>query len=121
VLMDGPAMGGNPTAGEESLRRDLIQNPSLHRHLVFPLDRDLRDCRDIFDEARAWNCDWLALSRVDQTGLRGKILDLLDRLPLPVSLVGDREWPNGEPRVADPGFLTDLILAAARHRAVAGA
>ena len=119
VLMDAPALGRAGNRGEEALQRDLIQNPSLHRHLVFPLDRDLRDCRSILDEARAWNCDWLALSRVDQTSLRGKILDLLDRFPLPVSLVGDRDWPEGEPSVADPGFLTDLILASARRRAAA--
>jgi len=121
VLLDAPAMGGRPGRAEEALRRDLIQNPSLHRHLVFPLDRDLRDCGGICEEARAWNCDWLALSRVDQTGLRGKIVDLLDRLPLPISLIGDAEWPEGEPRVADSEFLTDLILTAARRRAAVGA
>ena len=121
VLMDAPALGRAGSRGEDVLQRDLIQNPSLHRHLVFPLDRDLRDCRGILDEARAWNCDWLALSRVDQTSLRGKILDLLDRFPLPVSLVGDCDWPEGEPSVADPGLLTDLILASARRRAVADA
>ena len=64
----------------------------------------------IIDQARTWNCDWLVLSRVDQTDLRGKILDLLDRLPLPVSLVGDTEWPEGAPRVANSGLLADLIL-----------
>ena len=121
VLLDAPAFGGTSNPANDVLRREIVRNPSIHRHLVFPLDRDLRDCRMILDEARAWNCDWLALSRVDQTSLHGKILDLLDRLPLPISLVGDTSWPDGEPRVADSGLLTDLILATARARAVARA
>jgi flagellar biosynthesis GTPase FlhF len=121
VLMDAPAFGSEQSRSAELLRREITQNPAFHRHLVFPLDRDLRDSKRLIDQARAWNCDWLVLSRVDQTGLRGKILDLLDRLPLPVSLVGDTEWPEGAPRVASSGLLADLILAAARTGAQAWA
>lgn len=115
VLIDAPAFGRVRDAGAEALRREMVQNPALHRHLVFPLDRDLRDCQDLMAAARAWNCDWLALSRVDQCRRRGKILDLGDRLPLPISLVGDPSWPDGDLRIADPGHLTELILGAARH------
>ncbi|HOX26421.1 MAG TPA: hypothetical protein PLL30_07545 [Candidatus Krumholzibacteria bacterium] len=120
VLLDAPSFAAAHGSPDDGLRRDIVQNPAFHRHLVFPLDRDLRDCRSLFEEARAWNCDWLALSRVDQTDQRGKILDLLDRLPLPVSLVGDPQWPAGSARIADPGLLTDLILGSARRHAVAG-
>jgi len=121
VLFDGPPFGAPHAAADGALRRDIIQNPAFHRHFVFALDRDLRDCRSLLEDARAWNCDWLALSRVDQCELRGKILDLLDRLPLPVSLVGASDWPDGAPRIADPGVLTELILNSARRHAVAGA
>ncbi len=121
VLIDAPAFGRIGDAGAEALRREMVQNPALHRHLVFPLDRDLRDCQELFAAARAWNCDWVALSRLDQCARRGKILDLVDRLPLPVSLTGDANWPDGEPRIASPGQLTELILGAAAQRDAANA
>ena len=121
VLIDAPAFGHADDPAAEAMRREMVQNPALHRHLVFPLDRDLRDCQELFAAARAWNCDWVALSRVDQCARRGKILDLVDRLPLPVSLAGDASWPDGEPRIADPGHLTELILGAARQRDAANA
>ena len=121
VLLDAPAFGLAGQDGMDVIRREIVQNPDIHRHLVFPLDRDLRDSGPMLDEARAWNCDWLAVSRVDQTGRRGKILDLVDRLPLPMSVVGDTAWPAGEPDVASADSLTDLILGAARRGAAAGA
>lgn len=121
VLLDAPAftMDGDPA--DDGLRRTLIQNPSYHRHLVFPLDRDLRDCDAIITAARAWNCDWLALSRLDQTRQRGKLLDLLDRLPLPVSLVGDTAWPDGMPQLASSSLLSELMLGGRRRQAAGGA
>jgi len=119
VLMDAPAFNSPKLRLDDSLHRAITTNPAFHRHLVFPLDRDLRDSGTMLEQARAWNCDWLALSRVDQTNRRGKILDLIDQCPLPVSLMGDTEWPEGEPQVADPGNLTELILGSARSRAQA--
>jgi hypothetical protein len=116
VLIDAPALQTGGSAEAEALRREIVGSGSLHRHLVFPLDRDLRDCRGILDAARTWNCDWIALSRVDQCGLRGKILDLVDQLPLPISLLGAADWPNGLPRVASQGALADLVFGAATRR-----
>ena len=120
VLLDAPGFGSGGGADDESLRRTLIQNPAYHRHLVFPLDRDLRDCQGVFEAARAWNCDWIALSRVDQTSHRGKILDLLDRLPLPISLVGDTAWPEGAPQIASPTLLLEMALGGARRLVARG-
>jgi len=121
VLVDGPSPAAQDDPDRRAIRQEIVENPALHRHLVFPLDRDLRDCRALFDLARAWHCDWLAVSRVDQCVRRGKLLDLVDQLPLPISLVSDPSWPAGEPRLADPGLLTELVLTAARHRDAARA
>lgn len=121
VLLDAPAFGTGGGNTDDGLRRTLIQEPAYHRHLVYPLDRDPRDSTAIIEAARSWNCDWLALSRVDQTTRRGKLLDLLDRLPLPVSLVGDTAWPEGSPQLASPARLAGLILGGARRLAANGA
>jgi flagellar biosynthesis GTPase FlhF len=119
VLLDAPSFGGEGDKEAAGLQQALIQKSAYHRHLVVPLDRDLRDGGQMAAAARAWNCDWLALTRLDQTAARGKLLDLLDRLPLPVSLVGDVVWPQGTPRLADPGHLIDLMLGAEGRQASA--
>jgi flagellar biosynthesis GTPase FlhF len=120
VLLDAPAFGSGDGA-DDGLRRSLIQDPAYHRHLVYPLDRDPRDSSAIITAARTWNCDWLALSRVDQTVLPGKLLDLLDRLPLPVSLIGDADWPDGNPQLASRTRLAELVCGDARRQAASEA
>lgn len=119
VLLDAPAFGAHAGQQEAELQRFIIQHPSCHRHLVFPMDRDLLDSRGIIDSARQWNCDWLALSRLDQTPRRGKLLDLLDQLPLPVSLVNDAVRPFAAPHLASADHLLDLMLAPAGYRSAA--
>lgn len=119
VLVDAPDFTTTTMPGQAELEREIVDDPSFHRHFVFPLDRDLRDIDALMKRAQDWNCDWLAVSRVDQTRLRGKLLDLVDQLPRPVSVLGDPEWPHGEPRLATPGRLLDLILGGVRRRATA--
>lgn len=119
VLIDAPSFSSPALASDQSLHQQIVNDPSFHRHLVFPLDRDLRDIDAVIRNARTWNCDWLALTRVDQTSRLAKILELLELLPLPLSLVGDVTGGRGEPRVAEPGFLTDLMLAGDKHHVVA--
>ncbi|MEZ4388743.1 MAG: hypothetical protein R3D98_14465 [Candidatus Krumholzibacteriia bacterium] len=117
VLIDTPALGQSDRADAAALCREIVANPAYHRHLVIPLDRDLRDTELVLQQAREIHCDWLALTRLDQTRLRGKALNLLDRMPLPVSMVGDPTAAGGEPQLATPGLLLDLMLAGARGRA----
>lgn len=107
VLLDAPAFGPESDPQALELRHSLIRQTACHRHLVFPLDRDLRDSQTIFSTARLWACDWLVLTRIDQTARRGKILDILDQLPLPISLVGD---PAEPPQLASSDLLIRLIL-----------
>lgn len=116
VLIDAPALGEGLDLGP---CRDVIADPAFHRHLVFPIDRDLADADQVLEQARSLHCDWLALTRLDQTERRAKTLNLLDRLPLPVSLLASAQGPGGEPQLATPGLLLDLMLAGRRRRASA--
>ena len=95
------------------MREHIVRNTSYHRHLVCPLDRDLRDAERLVAGSREWNCDWTALTRLDQVGRPGKLLDLLDQIPLPVSLLNRGPQPDGGVVVADAGQLIDLVLTGA--------
>lgn len=118
VLIDAPPLGEGSRPDLEQCQ-EVITDPAFHRHLVFPLDRDLQDADDVLEQARGLHCDWLALTRLDQTSRRAKVLNLIDRLPLPISLLGDPQRPGGEPQLATPGLLLDLMLAGRRRRASA--
>ncbi len=62
---------------------------------------------DVLSEAaRNWNCDWLALTGLEATRRPGKVLEYVDRIPLPLSLVG---W-DGNLEIAASGALLDFIL-----------
>jgi len=117
VLVDAPGFDTPLEAGTEALCREIVSNPGFHRHLVFPMDRDVLDADGVLEQARAWNCDWLAMTRLDQTRRRAKILDLIDRLGLPVSMTGDLKGLQGEPHLASPRLLLDIMLSGVRHHA----
>lgn len=110
VLLDAPAFKGGDGQEIEELQRRVIQHPSYHRHLVFPLDRDLMDSQDIVAQAKQWHCDWLALTRLDQTPRRGKLLNLLDLLPLPVSMVHATAEAAEAPIMASPDLLVEIMM-----------
>jgi hypothetical protein len=112
VLLDLPALDHRSLAPGGEVHRWLARNPGFHRHLVVPLDRDLQDLELMQSSARDWNCDWLAVNRLDRTRLQGKLLDLAESIPLPYSLTG--EVRGGAPRltVAASGELLDRILGA---------
>lgn len=112
VLLDMPDLDHESLAIGGPIHNWLARNPSFHRHLVVPLDRDLRDCDLLAEAARSWNCDWLALSRLDRTRMTGKILDLAERIPLPYSVCGEIQGAEHRLRIASSGDLLDRILAA---------
>ncbi len=113
VLVDTPAWDAVPFATASGMREHIIRNASYHRHVVCPLDRDLRDAQLLVAGSREWNCDWTALTRLDQVGRPGKLLDLLEQLPLPVSLLNRGPAEAGGVVVADSGQLIDLVLTGA--------
>ena len=121
VLIDTPAFLAAPFAAAGELQGYLSQNESFHRHFVVPLDLDFRDVGDLWDVARLWNCDWLILSRLDRSRRKGKIIDLLGRLPLPISFCTFGPWPESEPQIASADQLAALIVPAEQRRLAARA
>ncbi len=121
VLIDTPGLLTAPLAEAGELQGYLSQNESIHRHFVVPLDLDFQDAADIWELGRLWNCDWLALSHLDRSRRRGKILDLLGRLPLPVSFSTSGPWPESEPQIARAEQLVGLIVDSAPGALVARA
>jgi flagellar biosynthesis GTPase FlhF len=102
------------------MQRYLSQNESFHRHLVVPLDSDLRDAGPLWEAARLWNCDWVAVSRLDRTRRHGKLLDLQYRAQLPFSVCAAGPWPERRPFLARPESLAGL-LAGEQGRQLAAA
>ena len=61
---------------------------------------------------RDWNCDWVAFSRLDRTMRPGKLLDVLEAVPLAVSLVGRDPLHGGDLAVGASSALAELVLPA---------
>jgi len=110
VLLDTPSLLQLSMAESGELQDLIGQNASMHRHLVVALDADVQDSEPVFAAARRWNCDWLALSRLDRTRRPGKILDLVAALSLPISLLARGDWPGRELAIASSSGLIELVL-----------
>ena len=112
VLIDTPGLFHSAMQGAGEMQEHIVQNAIFHRHLIIPLDVDLHDCVPLWAAGRAWNCDWLALSRGDLSARSGKLLDMVEELPLPVSFLGQGPWPRGQLRIASSRLLVEMVVAA---------
>lgn len=110
VLAELPDMERPLMQREGPIHRWLAPNPGFHRHLVAPLDSDPQDLPDLREESRHWNCDWLALTRTRRCRRPGKILDVVEGLPLPVSLLLAGGAGDEAPAVAHSQELAALAL-----------
>jgi len=109
VLIDTPALE-SAALSDERTRRLLADHDEVHRHLLLPADADLAERERIWSAARAWNCDWLALTRLDLTARAGKLIDILLASPFPLSLVGGGAWPGPGAEIATPAGLLARVL-----------
>jgi len=110
VLVDMPHFRHPEMVMGGEIHQWLAQNTGFHRHMLVPLDKDPRDLGFLRDQARHWNCDWIAVSRLDMTDRTGKLLDVLEMMPLPISLLaGD---PDGSSRleIAHSDSILDKII-----------
>jgi len=112
VLLDLPGLMDHKLAEGGAVHRWLAGNEKFHRHLLVPMDRDFMDLDDLREAVRSWNCDWLALTRLDGTRRSAKLLDLIDSIPLPVSFMAENAVGEGLLTSATSELLLDRILAA---------
>ena len=110
VLIDTPALG-SATFTDDASQHTLAGLEEVHRHLLLPVDADLAERERTWQAARAWNCDWLALSRLDLTARVGKLIDILLAAPLPLSLVNAGAWPGPGTEIATSGRILERILS----------
>ena len=112
VLLDLPGLMEHSLVDGGPVHRWLASNEKFQRHLLMPMDRDFLDLTDLREAARAWNCDWLALTRLDGTRRAAKLLDLIDHIPLPVSFMAENAMGEGLLAGATSELLLDRILDA---------
>jgi len=106
VLVDMPNVEHPQMDQGRILHGWLSSNTTFHRHMVVPSFYDPEDMDSLKEAARDWNCDWLALTGLEATRRPGKVLEYVDQIPLPLSLVG---W-DGNLEIAASGALLDFIL-----------
>lgn len=106
VLVDMPHLGHKEMAIGGSLHGWLSGNTTFHRHMLIPSTQDPRDMRTVAISTRGWNCDWLGITRMEQTGCPAKLLDFTDTIPLPISLIQE----NGGVEIATSNRLLDFML-----------
>lgn len=112
VLLDMPSLEHESMAEGGALHTWLATNPGFHRHLLTPLHMDVREYPNLGKVARSWNCDWVALSHLDRCTFPGKIFNLLEDVPLPISLTTTDALPETQLSIAQSGALLDHVLAA---------
>ena len=106
VLVDMPHLDHQQMAAGGILHHWLSGNTTFHRHMLISSIQDPRDMASVVSSSRNWNCDWLGFTRMEQTGCPAKVLEFIDAVPLPISLL---EYKN-EVEIASSGQLLDFIL-----------
>ncbi len=127
VLVELPRLDHPAMAVGGALHAWLAANVGFHRHLVVAADRDLADVGNVggaggvADKAglaglsavtRDWNCDWVAFTRLDCTRRAGKLLDVLESVPLAVSLLAADPLHGGRLTVASSAEVAGLVAPA---------
>ncbi len=121
VLVELPRLDAPAMAVGGALHAWLAANVGFHRHLVVAADRDLGDQAGLAGVTRDWNCDWVAFTRLDRTRRTGKLLDILETVPLAVSLLGRDPLHGGSLAVASSADVASLVAPPAAASGQVGA
>jgi hypothetical protein len=81
----------------------------------------LSDQAGLAGVTRDWNCDWVAFTRLDRTRRTGKLLDILETVPLAVSLLGRDPLHGGSLAVASSADVASLVAPPAAASGQVGA
>ena len=112
VLVDLPALDHSSLQQGAPLHSWLANNAGFHRHLVIPLDMDRSEMAELAIVGRSWNVDWSAITRLDRVSKPGRLLDLTELIPLPLSLVEEGKGDSARVEIANSSALLDRILQA---------
>ncbi len=109
VIIDTPALG-TAFMSDPAVQVILAGDENMHRHLAVPLDSDQSVIGQGWLQAKEWNCDWIAPTRLDLIAHKGKLIDVLMAAPCPVSLLGRGPWPGPSPVVPSSAQLVESVL-----------
>ncbi len=115
VVLELPDLDCEDMSGAAVAHGWLSGNAGFHRHLVVPLDGDLQEAPLLWQQARHWNCDWLAVSRPSRFNRTGKLFDILEKMPLPISLTARISGHETEVAIARAGELLAEIMDTERE------
>jgi len=111
VFVDLPSLEDRSMEPGGDLHTWLAGHHGIHRHLLVPLDLDPADLESYPEIARGLNVDWVALGRLDRTRRPGKVLDLIEAIPLPVSLMAGTD----PARISTPATLAEILTRGLVH------
>ncbi len=111
VLIDTPALDATPMRDDPELRAQLAGLEAMHRHLVVAMDVEEPVLAAAATARRDWECDWVALTRLDRTRRPGRLADLLAAVAVPVSLAAGGRWPEAAPSLPTAEDLLKHVLA----------
>ena len=85
-------------------------NPRIEKHLVISATTKLTDAREIMDKFAAVNPEKVIITKIDETGSLGMIVNLLRNQKIALSYITNGQSVPDDIEAANADILTDLIL-----------
>jgi hypothetical protein len=109
VLIDTPCMLSRRTRTATDFFNKLNAAQDMFKHMVCSLTSDSDLLYSELDLYQAWNCDFLALSRIDLVRKCGKIFDIVLHRGVTFSFVSYNEDDGPGLQLATPALLLNLV------------
>ena len=115
VLIDTAGRSPQQELYLAELKTLLAPIPDIQTVLVVSATTKAEDLDLIFDRFQIFAPDELILTKVDETRSAGTLLNLVDRMKVPVTFVCNGQNVPDDLMVANPQLLADLVLGGANH------
>lgn len=109
LLIDTPCMLSRRRGGAGGIFELIKTSNSLFKHMVCPLTSGTEQLFGELDLYRAWNFDFVALSRIDLARRCGKIVDVVLQRDVTFSFLSYEEDEGPGIQLASPELLFNLI------------
>jgi flagellar biosynthesis GTPase FlhF len=109
VLIDTPCMLSRRHGAVTAMFEKLRSASNLFKHMVCSITNDADLLFSELDLYHAWDCDFLALSRIDLARKCGKIIEIVLHRDVTFSFVGFEEGDGPGIRLATPEMLLELV------------